>query len=392
MAVRHTCTINLRCWKRHTCVACGGQFSYLFLRKAVGTASTPEAATKAAQANAKKRLAGDVDSHPCPTCGIYQPDMIASNRGKWQGWLLGLSIVAVIVLFILSASHALQDDVLAPSAAVTIAAIGLLQFFVDAQRPNRDPAANRQTALKSLQRGVLRHDKPGQTQVGVDAVWRPSGSRFGPVAFVCCVAALLGLLSPSIVRDSQGWPFNQNCYPPVVGPGDSTCFYMSQRLQSVKGYYRGTVTATAREAGGGPEFTLRAQTSQADWGQTINDVKAGEESSSARPWVTLDVPGKAELAGKQIECRVQLNAAYPVANPGGKTFHTEQGTFSDNLSLQLGPPRSGSTYRTIWWCAALGGMSLFLVAGALRLGDAWRLRKQALPTSVYNDPPPEQPA
>jgi hypothetical protein len=370
-------------------VACGGQFSYLFLRKAVGTAATPPLATRAAEAKAKKLLASDVDSHPCPTCGIYQPDMIGARRSKLQGLLLALSVVAVIVLFILSASHALQDDVLAPTAAVTIAAIGVLQFFVDARRPNRDLAANRQAALKSIERGVLRPDKVGQTALGVEEPWRPRGPRFGPAAYIFYVVALLAILAPSIVRDRQAWPFNRNCYPPVVGPGDSTCFYMRQTVRSIKGYFRGSVTATARETGGGPEFGLGAHSSDADWGQSIQ-VESGEKDSSARLWVKLDVPGKAELAGKEIQCRILLSAAYPKADPVGNTFHVEHGTFDDALTLQLGPPRSGSTYRTIWWIGALGGMALFLLSGTLRLGDARRLRKQALPTSVYNDPPADK--
>ena len=84
MATRYTCTINVRCWKQHTCVACGGQFSYLFLRKVTGTAGSPAASQATAGRNVKKRMDSDVDSQPCPACGIYQPDMIGQRRNTLQ--------------------------------------------------------------------------------------------------------------------------------------------------------------------------------------------------------------------------------------------------------------------------------------------------------------------
>jgi hypothetical protein len=383
MAVKHTCTIKVRCWKQHTCVSCGGQFSYLFLRTVVGTAGTPAAATATAEANAKKRIAGDVDSHPCPNCGLYQPDMIGAGRSKAQTVLFALSVVVVAVLLILSASHALQDDVFGPAAAVAFAAIGLVQFFVDARRPNRNLAANRQVALGAMQRGALRLDKAGQTQTGLEEPWRPQGSLLGPAAFVLCLVALLAVPSPSIVRESQGWPFNRDCYPPIAGPGDSTCFYMRQTLQSVKGYFRGSAKATARATDGGPEFAVVAHSSDANWGDNIQ-VKSSEKSVNSRLWVTLDLPNKPELAGKQIQCHIVLLAVFPKLDPAINKFHEEQQKFEDDVTLQLGPPRSGSSYRTIWWFGTPGGMALFLVSGMMRIGAARRLKKQALPTSVFS--------
>ena len=166
---------------------------------------------------------------------------------------------------------------------------------------------------------------------------------------------------PSLARKSHGWPFNAYCYPPVVGPGDSTCFYMRQSIHSIKGDLRAEVKATAREDNG-PEFPLAADSSDADWGTSIQ-AKSAEKTGTARLWVTLGVPDKPELAGKQIECQVDLTATFPVVDPNGNTFHVEHGQFQDRLTLQLGAPRAGHTYQTIWWCGAFGGMGLFLLSG-----------------------------
>jgi hypothetical protein len=156
---------------------------------------------------------------------------------------------------------------------------------------------------------------------------------------------------------------------------------MRQRIRSIKGYFRGVVTATARPAGGGAEFRLTARSSDADWGQSIQ-VKSGEEAGNARLWVTLGMPDKPDLAGKEVECHIDLAATFPVADPAGKTFHVAHGLFQDTLAVQLGPPHSGGSYRALWWFGVVGGMACFLVSGLLRLGDARRLRRQALPTRV----------
>ena len=147
MATRYTSTINVRCWKQHACVACGAKFSYLFRRKVTGSAGSPEGATRAAQKNVGKTLARNVNNQPCPGCGIYQPDMIGQGRAKRQTLLFILSVVAAVVLLVLSASHALQDNLFVPAAEIVFAALGLIQFFVNMRQPNRDLEANRGLAL-----------------------------------------------------------------------------------------------------------------------------------------------------------------------------------------------------------------------------------------------------
>ena len=381
MASRYTSSTNIRCWKRHTCVSCGGEFSYLFVRKVTGTARTAAGATIAAEKNVKKTLADDVDSQPCPTCGIFQPDMIGQRRAKRQKWLFAISVAALIVLLALSGSHVLQDDSFVPAAAATLAAIGLAQFFADAGRPNRDPAANKQLALVALEGGTLRVDKPGTIADSLAEPWQPKSSMLRPAAYFLAVTGLLAVLAPSVIRSSQGWPFNSGSYPPVVGPGDSTCFYMRQSIKSLKGYFRGMVRATARPADGGPQFALAAKSSDADWGQTIQ-AKASEKSQNVRLWVTLFIPDKADLAGKTINCDLNLAAQFPVTDPTGSHFNIVHQEFQDSLTLELGPPHSGGAYRQAWWFGVIGGMTSFLIGGLLRISDARRLRKQGLPTSV----------
>src|SRR5262245_40780716 len=98
MAAKYRATITLNCWKQHVCANCGGAFRYRFRRKVQGEASTKEAAEQSAQLSAVTTLKSEVDEHPCPTCGVYQPDMIGSRRAFRHGLLTFLAALAFIAL------------------------------------------------------------------------------------------------------------------------------------------------------------------------------------------------------------------------------------------------------------------------------------------------------
>ena len=63
----YTSTIQLRCWKQHTCVGCGGSYLYELIRTIQGSAGNADAARANAQKNVQKAIARDTDLHPCPT-------------------------------------------------------------------------------------------------------------------------------------------------------------------------------------------------------------------------------------------------------------------------------------------------------------------------------------
>jgi hypothetical protein len=379
MATTHTCSFDIRCRKQHTCVGCGGQFSYVFARKITGSGATPEAAAAAAEKVAQQQIESSVDNHPCPTCGLYQPDMIGARRAKWQGWLWGASMLAVVLLFILSVAHVLQDDAFVPTALVIFGTIGVIQLLVDLRQPNRDLESNRMAAQRLVEAGVLRKDTPGQSMPSLQEPWQARGSLLGPVAFVLFLVSLACIMSPTLLRQLRGWPFNPTCYPGVIGPGDSTCFYMDQSISSVKGYFRANAEVTARTKDN-QVVRFNAKSNQSNWGDSIS-VKSSEKNSSKRLWVTLDVPDQKELAGQEFDCQIKLDTQYPKIR-GTDTFEVENRTFNGRVPMKLGPPRCGAAYHSLWWWGTLGGMALFLVSGGLRVRGAGQLKKQALPTSV----------
>ncbi|MCE9547450.1 MAG: hypothetical protein K8T25_18415 [Planctomycetia bacterium] len=287
MAKNISCTVDVRCWKQRTCTACGGVFSYIFARKIAGMGPTREAAAAAMEANAVKQVMTDASSHPCPTCGLYQPDMVAARRVTAQGWLFAVSIPAMLLLLILNVSNTVQDNLIVPAAAGIMVVVGLLQLVFDARRPNRDLEANRQLAQRSIERQLLRVDTPGRAQQGMEVPWSTQGSMGslnamgapsvagvssstggGVVPLALFVIGLTAVLVPPIVRESRGWPFNPVAFPPIVGPGDSTRFYTQHSLRSIDGKFRAEADAVATPKGGGAEFPLVAKSNQDNWGDS----------------------------------------------------------------------------------------------------------------------------
>ena len=108
---------------------------------------------------------------------------------------------------------------------------------------------------------------------------------------------------------------------------------MKQSIHSIKGYFRGAVTASAHGTDKKAQFPLLARSSEQDWGNSIQ-AKSSEKDSGTRVWVTIILPDKPELAGKQLQCNVTLVATFPKVDPAGNTFHVEHATFQDSFPLR----------------------------------------------------------
>ena len=244
MTRTYTAKLEIRCWKAHTCLGCGGRFAYLMCRKLAHGGSTPERATEKVRAAAQRAMASDVDRRPCPTCGLYQPDMIALRRRSWHRWLLPAALLAMGLAAGLYLGHVLQADRALFLAMGTVAVIGALGFFIDLRNPNRNLEANRGTAEQEIAAGRLRLLQPGMP-LGPD-FGPPATGLYGLLAFGLAAAGLLALAAPELMRRERAWPLNAECYPSVAGPGDETCVYLPDSVSSIKGYWAGKARVTAQ--------------------------------------------------------------------------------------------------------------------------------------------------
>ena len=124
MATTYKSTIEINVWKEHACIGCGGRFRYLFKRKKTGQGGTPDAASAAARKAALKALEHEVDMHPCPGCGLYQPDMVGSRRSTRHWWVIAVTSILLLVLMILMLSDVMLAGMAAWAAAARTVSLG----------------------------------------------------------------------------------------------------------------------------------------------------------------------------------------------------------------------------------------------------------------------------
>lgn len=382
MATTYTSTVQVRCWKQHTCVGCGGSYLYELIRTVKGTGSTADGARAHAQKNVQKTLEKDTDLQPCPTCGLHQPDMIAQRRSSRHWIMFWVSLVVAGVLLILVATHTVQFYVASYLMALVCAAAAAACVLTERWNPNQNVADNRARAADLVSRGVLRHN-PGQPVADQDLQRhaRPPASGMQIASLVLAAAAVLLALVPDVARAAQGWPTNAEAYPPVVGPGDQARVYMKDSISSIKGYWRGKPEAVIKD--GERRLTARATTNDNSWGGTIY-AKSSEKSTSSTPWVAVTVPRDASLAGKTVGCDIDLAVEYP-ASQGGSSFRTTSSKMHRNVRLALAQSGAGDSYETMWWASTVSGVGLVLLAGLLLVGAASALRKRAHPTQVFSN-------
>src|SRR2546430_266661 len=76
-ATKHRATATRGVWKVHTCAHCAGRYRHWMERKTTGRGASPEAAREVAERRVRSALETEFEQRPCPTCGLYQPGMVA---------------------------------------------------------------------------------------------------------------------------------------------------------------------------------------------------------------------------------------------------------------------------------------------------------------------------
>jgi len=381
MAKTYTATMQIRCWKRHQCVGCGGSYSYEFVRQIKGTGPTAEKASAKAEINRRKALTDDTDLHPCPTCGLHQPDMIGQRRARRSWIVFWCALPAFIICLVLASDHGLQYYILSwVVAAICALAAGAL-WVIALWNPNRDLSANCTRAAEGVAKGRLLR-QTGQISTEVEKWAHPPKSPFEIAILLLVIAAVVAITLPEIARTSRNWPINPEAYPPVVGPGDQTRIYLLEKIDSIKSYWRGEAVVQFRD--GSRTYRVTAKTNQNDWGYTIMS-KSSEQHTGSTPWVEVVVPAESSLAGKVIDSDITLAVRYPYANGSG-TYTTLDKTMQRSVSLTLAPPGAGAAYMILWQRGTLAGMGLILLCSIVSVCLARALRRRAHATEVFAAP------
>ncbi len=377
MAKTYTSTFQIRCWKHHKCVGCGGSYAYEFVRKVTGAGRTADKAAAKAKANAEKALARDTDLHPCPTCGLFQPDMIGQRRAR-TGWLVfWLALIAFGTALILGAANVIQHHTLTWVLVGIAGAAAAWLWKTSLWNPNANLSANRTRAGGSVTAGKIRH-QAGDSSQDVRRWANPPRSTAMLVVLLLIAGAVLAAAVPEIVRSSKKWPANDGAYPPVVGPGDQTRIYMDGKIDSIKGYWRGQALARLHE--GKRMLIAKTSANQNDWGSTIH-AKSSEKHSSSRPWVEVGVPKDASIENKTVGCDITLSVQFPRLQ-GSSTFMTASEMMKRSVNLALATTGAGAAYVSTWWEYTLTAIGLILAGSIALVFIARGLQRQANPTTV----------
>ena len=382
MAKTYTSTIQLKVRKEHTCVGCGGAYSYVFQRAITGSAPTPDRASANAKKNVQKALTYDVDLHPCPSCGLYQPAMVGRSKVVKHQTVLWLTLVGLVGTVILKLTHVLNTDVAAWTLAVVCGVAAVFYTFIDRKNLNADLDANRRAAQDRVAKSVIVQRVPGRGGTVAEEIVNPPRSVTHRLAVPLLFASIVMAAAPELLRMSKHWPLNPQYYPPVVGPGDDTRFYMADSISSIKGYWRGRPEAALAVAGSKEKIPLQTTTNQNDWGHSIS-VKSSEKSTSSHPWLELTLPDNASLEGKQAHCDMRLDVAFPQVE-GTSSFVTHRDSFSQSTDLQLAAAHAGRQYTSLWWEGGGAAIGLVLVSGVILSSTARKLLRGGPPATLYD--------
>lgn len=389
MATTYKSTLEINVWKEHACIGCGSRFRYLFKRKKTGQGNSPEAAAVAARQAALNALENEVDMHPCPGCGLYQPDMIGSRRYARHWWVMGISWAALLLLLILVLTDVMAANQAALAAVAACGVLGLVHLLIDVPNPNRNLDGNQQLAGRRVERGDL--------WIPPDSKAQPEGDMpvFGwstthAIAYVLFGLGLLALLSAEGLRLLHGWPASPQWYPLVAGPSDEPYTYFPNQITSVKGYWRGFGKARIVNAAelGLANAELRTESKQSSWGEKISIGSKESKTSTNTLWMRIHVPDDAKLEGKTLKLHLTLNVTYPQLQ--GNSFDEVTQTFQHTADLPLRGTNAGSRYQSWWWGGFISGVLLITVSSLVLIRLSGNLNKLAHPTTIFVPGEPEE--
>jgi hypothetical protein len=383
MATTYTSKVSVRCVKQHTCVACASKYSYVLVRNLQGTGGTAAAAEANAEKAALKAVQGEVDFHPCPACGVVQPDMTAVvvNKRFWIAGLVGLA--GVVISFICGFSRATQIMPAAYIGAAFTLVGTLIAAWANFYAPNRDLVSNRATSEGKCQAGKLKLDERAAAQPDAMLQTPASQKRGHRIGLALCAAAVVATLAPPALQTLGGWPTNKTSYPEVVGAGDEARFYFNEDIVSINGKWKGHEIAayvTNADKLGTAQPRLTATTKSESWGTTIS----GKSVSNSTNKMYLDVkfPAEPDLAGKELALNMQVRTVYP-HGVGNDAFQDESKVFKHATTVTMGPAGSGTKLYRAWWEGELMAASFLIVSLLVALKACASLRGDAVPTTVF---------
>lgn len=398
----YTASADIRAIKIHECVLCGTKFHYLMERSVQGQGATQDGARENLATNAQATMESNVDTHPCPTCGMVQPEMVGATRSFQHGFQFWLALIVAGVLSIVAGTHGAHFASVIQAGVVLYGALALWGYVTASTNPNERLADGHAKALAEVADGTLTILEEGdKDRPKVPHPDRVTEGVHMP-AMVMLVTAMALTMGAEGLRMASGTPLNDAWYPAVVGPGDTSSYYFDQQIRSLKGYWRGKSFAVLLglpdevlgelEPESVDEGAVRCEThtKDNDWGSSIR-VKSSEKRTSSTIYTDVTIPDAESLGGLEVQMKTAILYQYP-AMDGSSSFKVEQNVIAEEPKLKLAGPGAGAAYARNCWLG-IGGSGLLLM-----FAFAWLWKRasglegnphQAVPVGA-GGPPPEE--
>jgi hypothetical protein len=381
----YTATAKARCWKQHTCSACGCVYRYKFERTGVAQSGVSDYARDGAQKRLRTRLEREVDCHPCPTCGLVQPDMVAQTKLPWHaGVTIGLLVLlacAITPAMYQGVTFHLAGQLCAGAAGAAV----VLHLLVALYNPNRSREANRQKVkaqidrhrVEMVERGAMTDVSPPPRNL----TWKHA------LALLAAVAGAGFFLAPELVRRNADLPINPGLTPFVVAPGDEVKidFPKDHGIRTVDARWRAVATAkvlNAAEVGSPAE--LAASSSTQTWSDGFR-VREGSERATPDLWARVQLPGDDAVGGKALRLQVSLDVVYPTATGHSgldPTYENREATVTRGFTVRVAAAADKQDYENAWGTGVVVGLLGSLGGGVLLVWLTVGLRSRAEPTQV----------
>jgi hypothetical protein len=382
MPVVVTASITARCWKQHTCTACGCVYRYVFERTASASGSLATDTRGKAARKIVKKITDGVDECPCPTCGVVQPDMVARGKITWHTTFTVISAILLLLIVLPTRSGTVPLDQ-AGTVACVVAWFAVLGHLLTAWgNPNARPDRNMREVQAQMAVGRLEVIVPG-AQPNFDAVPVNMTLLHALCLFAVFVAPPAFLTVVQVSREHP-IPRNPTLKPEVIGPGDTVTVPLKTTSRSIGGYWHGMakVNVLNVEETGAPE-TLMATSKVDPWPKTLSVGDRSDPYESIEPWARVTLPDDPKLGGKKLKLQVTATLTYPVERAGrGPSFDLGTGTAHQEVEVHLAEAGVDRLYNETWNRGAMIGLGGCILGGVVLTVLAHHLKSRAKPNQV----------
>jgi hypothetical protein len=353
----------------YTCHGCGCEYRYRFKEKLL--ADDPDEALGRARRTILRKGLRDI---PCPDCGRRTAPIHRSRKTVLAAGLAAMAVFTALLALAVWKVHTLKLFAGAiAGVGATVFAVSYIQWLFWTR--NAPSEKRRRIARDLMDHRLIREVRTG---AGMSQSPMVGGTRrlaieaAGPVlGSVILLAVGLGL--PSIHSD-----YNPDVIPGFISPGDEVTYQFPERLQPVKGLWRGQPRFRARSI---PESTkplkIVGEGRTSHWPEEFV-LKRGQERVTVFPEVGFRIPFQQELSGKGIDLTILMEVTYPesqgFAQDGGFSYQEKVIDLESHVHLRVASPDQVNLLKSTWWVSAIIAILCLTVPPIVIAANSWRAR------------------